>query len=1022
VAALISFALRHRFLVLVATLAFCAAGVYSIRRLPIDAVPDITPNQVVVLTNAPGLSPVEVEQYLTFPVETSMTGLPGITSIQSVSINGLSYVAVYFEDGLDVYFCRRLVMERLAEARERIPGHLGVPEMGPIATGLGEIFQFKVTGPGRSLMELRTILDWEIAPKLRTVPGVVEVNSHGGELRTYEVELDNHKLAAYGITLRKILSALDENNASAGGAYLERFEQQALIRGEALISSLSDIENIVLGVSPSGTPILIRNVADVRFAPMVRQGFATEGGKGEIVVGVAMMLIGENAADVAGRVRDRIASLGPYLPPGVKIVPLYDRTDLVHRTIRTVGLNLTEGGLLVVGVLLVMLGTLRGSLVIAAAIPLSMMVAFTGMLSAGISGNLMSLGAIDFGLIVDGSVVMIENILRRLGYKPAGDRLEAIRHAAVEVARPIFFGVLIIFLVYVPVLLLGGIEGKMFKPMASTVLFAVAGSLAVALVVMPVLASLVFRKPVADRPAWLVRQSARLYAPLLRGAIRRPGRTAAVALVAVVLSVWGASYLGAEFIPRLDEGSLLIQMYRLPGISITESLHGNEIIEKVLLSFPEVKNVYSRTGRAEVAVDPMAIDQSDVYIFLHPPARWPPPRTREELVEDMRRKLRERAPGAVYSFSQPIQMRTQEMMESGVRADVAVKIFGDDMDVLREKAAEVARVLERVPGSADVRAERVAGMPYIRVKVRRESIARHGLNAADVLATVETIGGKVAGEVVEGNRRVPLQVRLHDPDRTNIDAIRQLKVGDDEGHFIPLDQLADIVEEEGPAQISRENARRRVNVEANVRGRDLAGFVAEARAAVARAVPMPEGYSLEWGGQFEQLTSASRRLAVAVPLALATIYSLLYIHFQSFRLAALILLNVPVAASGGIFALLARGMPFSVSAGVGFIALFGIAVLNGVVLLSYVRQLGAGPAEVERSVFEGAMTRLRPVLSTALVASLGFLPMALSHGAGAEVQRPLATVVIGGLATSTVLTLLVLPSFYVWLEKRRAVA
>ena len=1011
--------LRYRYVALAATALVVAAGVVSMLRLPIDAVPDVTPNQVVILTNSPSLSPVEVEQYLTFPVETAMTGMPGVTSIQSVSKNGLSYVAVYFRDDMEVYFCRRLVMERLAEARDRIPANLGVPEMGPITTGLGEIYQFKVAGPGRSAMDLRTILDWEIAPKLRTVPGVVEVNTHGGELKTYEIELDNHKLAAYGVTLRKIVSAVDENNANAGGAYLERFEQQELVRGEALISSLSDIENIVLGVSRTGTPILVKNVARVRFAPMVRQGFATQNGKGEIVVGVATMLVGENAGEVAGRVRERLAAIGKYLPPGVRIEQLYDRTDLVSRTIHTVARNLTEGGLLVIAVLLLLLGTLKGGLVVAVAIPLSMLFAFIGMSQAGISGNLMSLGAIDFGLIVDGSVVMIENILRRLATRNAEEpRIKAIERASREVARPVFFGVLIIMLVYVPVLLLGGVEGKMFKPMAATVLFAVAGSLVVALGLMPVLSWLVFRKRPAERETWLMRRIARGYEWALRGAVRHPAVTVGIAAGVFALSLAGVRFLGAEFIPRLDEGSLLIQMYRLPGISIRESLHGNEIIEKVLLGFPEVQSVYSRTGRAEIAIDPMAIDQSDVYIFLKDPSQWPKSRTKEDLVEEMRRKLHERAPGAAYSFSQPIQMRTQEMMEAGIRSDVAVKIYGDDMDVLRQKAAEVASALEKVPGAADVRAERVAGMPYLRIRVRREAIARHGLDAADVLATVETIGGKGVGEVVEGNRRVPIQIRLEEFDRANVEAIRKLKVGDDEGHFIPLDQLADISEEEGPAQISRENAQRRVSVEANVRGRDLATFVAEARGRIDRAVRLPEGYSIEWGGQFEQLTSASRRLAIAVPFALLAIYFLLFLNFHSFPVATLILLNVPMAASGGIFALLLRGMPFSVSAGVGFIALFGIAVLNGVVLLTHVRQLEPGADNPSAAVFGGAMTRLRPVLMTALVASLGFLPMALSHGAGAEVQRPLATVVIGGLITSTGLTLLVLPAAYVWMQGR----
>ncbi|MBZ5582815.1 MAG: CusA/CzcA family heavy metal efflux RND transporter, partial [Acidobacteriia bacterium] len=697
-----------------------------------------------------------------------------------------------------------------------------------------------------------------------------------------------------------------------------------------------------------------------------------------------------------------------------------DRSEIVGESVRTILHTLAEGALLVIIVLYLLLRNIRGAIVVVVALPLASLLTFIVMKQAGLSANLMSLGglAISIGMIIDATIIQVENVQRHLGeLKDPSRKLSTVLHAVMEVRRPSIFGELIIALTFLPIITLKGMEGKMFKPMAATVLLAVAGSLVIALVAMPVFSWLVFRKPTAERETWLMRQAARAYEPALRGAVRRPLLTVGIAAIVFAISLAGARLLGAEFIPRLDEGSLLIQMYRLPGISISESLHGNEIIEKVLLEFPEVEGVYSRTGRAEVAIDPMAIDQSDVYIFLKPPSQWPRSRTKEDLVEAMRRKLHERAPGAAYSFSQPIQMRTQEMMESGIRSDVAVKIFGDDLDVLGQKAGEVAAALERVPGAADVRAERVAGMPYLRIKIRREAIARHGLDAADVLATVETIGGKAVGEVVEGNRRVPIQIRLEEFDRADVEAIRKLKVGDDEGHFIPLDQLADIREEEGPAQISREDAQRRVSVEANVRGRDLATFVSEARSRIDRDVRLPEGYSIEWGGQFEQLTSASRRLALAVPLALLAIYSLLYLNFHSFRLATLILLNVPMAASGGIFALLLRGMPFSVSAGVGFIALFGIAVLNGVVLLSYVKQLETGAGDASAAVFAGAKIRLRPVLMTALVASLGFLPMALSHSAGAEVQRPLATVVIGGLVTSTALTLLVLPAAYVWLQR-----
>lgn len=1010
---IIDWALRYRVIVLMAVVLTAAFGVYSLRQLPIDAVPDITPNQVLVLTRAPGLSPVEVEQSLTFPIETAMTGLPGIERIQSMSKNGLSYVAIYFKENIDTYFARRLVMERLPQARENIPPALGSPEMGPIATGLGEIYQFKVTGPGRSLMELRGILDWDIAPKLRTVPGIVEVNSHGGELKTYEVQVDNSKLMAYHLPLEKLILALERNNANAGGAYLEQIEEQSLIRGEALISSLADVGNIVVGVSSGGTPILVRNLGDVRFAPMVRQGFATEDGKGEIVIGVAMMLIGENSRAVAGRVKEKLADIQTSLPAGVRIEPLYDRTDLVRRTIATVRKNLIEGGLLVIAVLLLLLGSLRGGLMVSLAIPLSMLAAFTGMVQAGISGNLMSLGALDFGLIVDGSVVMVENILRRLGQRAPGEPVAGVvRNAAREVARPTFFGVLIIILVYLPILTLHGVEGKMFRPMAATVLFALAASLVIALVLMPVLSSLLFRRPVAGRETWLMRKVGVAYMALLRRVLRRPLMTAAAA-AAVFFGVAAiAPHLGAEFIPALDEGSIVVMMYRVPGISIAESLHGNQIIETVLKEFPEVRTVYCRTGRPEVATDPMAIDQSDVYVSLKPPSQWPSRRSKQDLITAMKRKLEEHAPGAGYSFSQPIQMRMQELMEAGIRSDIAVKIFGQDLEILRHKASQVAAVLRRVRGAADVRQEHVAGLPYLRIRVRRDAIARHGLDATDVLDTVESIGGKVVGQVVEGHKRFPLQVRFDKPQRRSVDAIRNLMVGDEEGHFIPLAQLAGIFEENGPAQISRENAQRRISVELNVRGRDLGGFVAEARRLVARNVPLPTGYSIEWGGRFQQLESASRRLAITVPAVLLIIFVLLYYNFESLKPALLIFLNVPLAATGGILALLVRGMPFSISAGVGFIALSGIAVLNGIVLLTRIIELRGSGLTLAEAVERGARTRLRPVLMTALVASLGFIPMALSHGAGAEVQRPLATVVIGGLVTSTLLTLLVLPAIY----------
>ena len=731
--------------------------------------------------------------------------------------------------------------------------------------------------------------------------------------------------------MHTVIEALEKNNRNVGGAYLERAEQQAVIRGEALISQLTDIENIALGVSPTGTPITIRNVARVQFAPMVRQGFSTQDGKGEIVLGVAMMLIGQNSRTVVDAVKSRLGDIEKSLPKGVKVEPFYDRTDLVRRTIDTVSKNLIEGGLLVVAVLLFLLGSLKGGVIVSLAIPLSMLAAFMGMVRAGISGNLMSLGALDFGLLVDGSVVMVENILRRLRTRePHETTMEVVRTAGQEVARPVFFGVAIIVLVYVPILTLGGVEAKMFKPMATTVLFALTASLAIALLLMPVLSWIAFRKAGRheEKETWLMRRFHAWYEPALNRALRFPKLTFATAVLVFGASMIAAPFLGTEFIPRLDEGSIVIMMFRLPGISLEESKHGNEIIESVIRRFPEVQTVVSRTGRPEVATDPMALDQSDVYIMLKPVSEWPEPKTKDELIAEMKARLEEEAPGAAYSFTQPIQMRMQELMEAGVRSDVAIKLFGDDLNTLRENAGKIAVVVQRIPGAADVRTERVAGLPYLRIRLRREAIARHALNASDVLDTVEAICGKVVGRVVEGNRRFALQVRFDESQRSTIDAIRNLKVGDSEGHFIPIGQLADVFEEEGPAQISRESGQRRVSVELNVRGRDLGGFVEEARRAVDSQVRLPEGYFVEWGGQFEQLEGASRRLMIAVPLALLTIFVLLYLNFGAVRPALLIFLNVPLAATGGILALLVRGMPFSISAGVGFIALFGVAVLQ----------------------------------------------------------------------------------------------
>ena len=1016
---LIDFSLRNKFLVLVFTAVLVGFGVRAMLRLPIDAVPDVTPNQVLVLTRAPGLGPVEVERFITFPVETAMSGLPGITDIRSVSRFGLSAVYIYFEESLDLYFVRRLVMERLPDAREAIPAGLGTPSMGPISSGLGEIFQFEVRGKGLSLMDLRSVLEWDIAFKLRSVPGVVEVNSYGGELKTYEVQIDPDKLVSYNISLESLFEALEGNNANAGGAYLERAQEQYVIRGEGLVETIADIDNIVVAAR-NGTPIYVKNLGKTVLAPQVRQGAVTRDGRGEVVTGVVMMLMGENARVVADRVKAELEVIKDSLPKGVTVDAYYDRTDLVRRTINTVAKNLVEGGILVVAVLLLMLGNVRGGLMVAAAIPLSMLVAFTGMVAAGLSGNLMSLGAIDFGLIVDGSVVMIENIVRRLGEAraPGQSKDDVIRDAGREVARPVFFAVLIIIIVYLPILTLEGVEGKMFRPMALTVVFALIGSLALALTLMPVLASIGFKGTTGDHEPRLVRWLKDRYRPWLHRTVARPLYTASIAAAIFVASMVLVPFMGGEFIPKLDEGSVALQAWRLPSVSLSESLKSTTLIEKTLKQFPEVVTVVSRTGQAEIPTDPMGVETSDIYVILKDHGEWTTAATKEGLVAAFNEALEREVPGNVLSYSQPIELRVQELI-AGVRSDLAITLFGEDLDELRRVGADIARVVSAVPGAADVKLEQTTGLPFLRVKIRRDEIARYGINAAQVLDVVEAMGGRTVGEVLEGQRRFDIQVRFTPESRSDVERIRSLKVADPQGRMIPLSQLADIVIEEGPAQITRENIHRRIAVEANVRGTDLASFVADVQRAVSTQVTLPTGYYVEYGGQFENLQRASSRLLLVVPVALFLIFVLLYTTFGAVRPALLIYFNIPIAATGGIVALMLRGMPFSISAAVGFIALFGVAVLNGVVMVSYFIELRRHGRSVEDAVLDGAELRLRPVLMTALVAGLGFVPMALSSGAGAEVQRPLATVVIGGLVTSTALTLLVLPALYRWFESER---
>jgi len=1020
-ARLVERSLQNPFPVLLAALLLVVGGAAALTELPIDAVPDITTAQVQVVTRAPELGPLEVEQLITRPVEDAMGGLPRLAQLRSVSRYGVSSVTVVFEDGTDLYLARQLVAERLAVAQEEIPRGVERPEMGPPTTGLGEVFQFVVEGDGRSPMELRSLLDWEIVPRLRRVPGVVEVNTIGGEIKQYQVVVDPTRLAAHRVTLPQVFEAVERNNTNRGGGVIEKGGEAYVVRGEGRVRDSQDLERIVVATA-DGKFLLLRQLAEVRIGPQLRVGGATRNGKGETVMGIVLMLSGANAREVVGQAKEVIEALGPSLPEGVRIVPFYDRQAIVSRVIRTVTTNLVEGGLLVIAVLLLLLGNLRGGLIVASAIPLSMLAAFLGMVRAGISGNLMSLGAIDFGLIVDGSVVMVDNIVRRLAESPdlnGAARRERILAAAGEVAKPVAFGVGIILIVYLPVLTLSGVEGKMFRPMALTVLFAVAASLILALTLVPVLCALAFRSSPREKETAVLRLARRLYRPMLSWSMARPVATVGLAAVAFAASLGAAGLLGAEFVPRLDEGELVIRPFRLPSVSLSEALASTTRVEKSLLRFPEVLGVTSRTGSPDIAIDPMGFDSSDVFISLRPRSEWRPGLDRDRLVGEMREALAKEAPGAgVLNFSQPIEDRFEELV-AGVRSDVGVKLFGDDLEVLVQRAQEVAGLLRAVQGGVDVRVEPTAGQPTLEVRVDRDRLARLGASVEDVLAAVEAArAGRIVGSVFEGRRRADVVVRLPDGVAADTESLAGVPVATGATGLVPLSQLAQVEHGLGPAQISREAAQRRILIEANVEGRDLAGFVTEARRVLRDRLRLPPGYHIEWGGQFEHLASASRRLMVAVPLALLLIFALLYQAFGAARPALLIFLNVPMAATGGILALLIRRMPFSISAGVGFIALFGVAVLNGIVLVSFIaslRQQGLSPLEAPERAAE---SRLRPILMTALVASLGFAPMALATGSGAEVQRPLATVVIGGLVTATLLTLLVLPTAYRWFAEK----
>ena len=1006
-------ALGNRLLTIILVTVMIGLGLRALVSLPIDAVPDVTPNMVQVVTDAPGLGPAEVEKFITFPVEIAMRGLPGINAIRSISRFGLSSVSIYFEEKYDIYFARRLVMERLPAARELIPEGYGSPQMTPVSSALGEIYQFEVVDPNRSLMELRSILDWQIAPRLKSVPGVVEVNTFGGEMKTFELQLNPDSLVSYGLSLADVFHALENNNASAGGGYIVHNGEQQVIRGSGLIRSLEDVSNIVVA-SRAGVPIYVRNLGKTAFAPRLRHGAVTRDGKGETVAGIVMLLMGENGRTVVDRVKAKIAEIEPTLAEGVKIKPFYDRADLIRRTIDTVGHNLVEGAILVVVILFVFLGSVRASLIVASVIPLSMLVAFFGMKWAGVSGNLMSLGAIDFGLIVDGSVVMIENIFRRLAVDEPRERsiTHRIFEAGREVLRPIIFAIGIIIIVYLPILTFENVEGKMFRPMALTVVFALCGSLLCALTFVPVMASLLLRKVPHGEP-YLARMFDRLHERASAWVLPRPRVALGAALGLLIIGFAWAPYLGSEFIPSLNEGTILLDVLNTPSMSLDSSIKNATQVEKTLLKMPEVSRVLTRTGRPEIATDTMGPDEADVYVLLNPQPKWRF-KSNEELVTAMDAELARVVPETHFGFTQPIEERVQDML-AGIKADVAIHIYGGPLEEMIPFAQKVLKVISAIPGAVDGKTAPRVGLPELNIAIDRTAVARYGINVSDVLNAVETIGGKIVGRVVQGDARYLLQVRFAKNARENTEQIEDIKVSAPDGKQIPLAQLASLTLKEGPVAILRENLQRRVTVAVNVRGTDLGTFVAKAKEALANQIQMPHGWWVEWGGQYENLARASNRLMILVPASLLLILVLLYNTFNSMRTALLIFGNVLVGASGGIIALGLRGLTFSITAGVGFITLFGVSVLNGVVLVSEINRLREMGTPVDEAIAQASRERLRPILMASMVALFGFIPMAISHGAGAEVQSPLATVVIGGLISSTPFTLYALPLIYRWL-------
>lgn len=1030
---IIRFAIEQRWFILLAVFGMSVTGIYSYQKLPIDAVPDITNVQVQINTTAPGYSPLEAEQRITVPLEAVLSGLPHLDQTRSLSKYGLSQVTVVFKDGTDIYFARQLVNERIQEAKERLPAGIS-PSMGPISTGLGEIYLWtveaktgarKADGSAYTATDLREIQDWIIKPQLRTVSGVTEINSIGGFAKEYQVAPIPAKLTSYGLSLPDLVNALDRNNSNAGAGYIERRGEQLLVRTPGQARTIEDIGNISLG-NVAGMPVRIRDVADVGVGRELRTGAATENGQ-EVVLGTVFMLVGENSRAVSQAVDKKMVEINRTLPPGVHAVTVYDRTVLVDKAIATVKSNLIEGAVLVIAVLFLFLGNIRAALITAMVIPLAMLFTFTGMVTYKVSANLLSLGALDFGIVIDGAVVIVESCVRRLGHAQSRhgrpltrtERFHEVYAAAHESRRPLLFGQLIIMVVYLPIFALTGVEGRMFHPMAITVVLALLGAMVLSVTFIPAAIAMFIGTKVEEKENFIMRWSKKKYVPLLDHAMNNKPVVLVFAVLAVVLSALLATRMGSEFVPSLNEGDFAMQAIRAPGTSLTQAVSMQKQLESTLVrEHPEIQRVFTRIGTSEIASDPMSPNVSDGYIMLKPQTAWPKPqKSRDELLKAIQ-ETAEKIPGNNYEFSQPIQLRFNDLI-SGVRSDVAIKIFGDDMEVLNQTGIKMAGVLEKIPGAVEVKVEQTKGLPTLTVNINREKAARYGLSIAELQETVSTaVGGRDVGAIFQGDRRFAITVRLPEEMRNDIDVLERLPIalpraeGAARPSFIPLREVADLTIAPGPNQLSREDGKRRIVVTANVRGRDIGSFVSEAEQAIERGVKIPSGYWVSWGGQFEQLRSASQRLQVVIPIVLLLVFTLLFAMFGNIRDGLIVFSGIPFALTGGILALWLRDIPLSISAAVGFIALSGVAVLNGLVMISLVRSLREEGLGINEAIGEGALARLRPVLMTALVASLGFIPMAIATGTGAEVQRPLATVVIGGILSSTALTLLVLPLLY----------